>query len=54
MLIFQKEFLCWANEQVVAGADEIDEKKEVVSDEAVYSLIVGYGVPRPELNHYLF
>jgi hypothetical protein len=26
----------------------------VVSDEAVYSLIVGYGVPRPELNHYLF
>lgn len=42
-----------ADEQVVAGADQIDEKKEVVSDEAVDSLVVGHGVPRPELNDYL-
>lgn len=40
----------WANEQIIAGANQIDVEKQVVPHQAVDSLIVSYRIPRSELN----
>ena len=42
-----------ADQQVVAGADQIHVQQQMVADQAVDALVVGDGIPGPELDDYL-